>query len=382
MKNDEWIDTYAACALLGVKTQTLYAYVSRHRIRTKTDPDDARSSFYSLADLERLRAQNLRSRARADVAQAAIRWGDPILATSISEVRDGTIWLKDRRIEDCAQHDTLEEIAALLCGFDRVVMPETKTPFSGTSPFARAMKALANEADGAPSLANLLPTDIVQEVGRVLSLVTNACLDEVVVGEVHQRIGTKWGLTRRGTDVVRQALVLLSDHELNPSTFAVRVSASTGTSLAAALLAGVAALSGPRHGGVASLARKALHVALDGGLEKFLEQHDDQSPYSFGFGHPLYPAGDPRAEYLLDLIPNGAPVLQAIDHLSNRLKRRANVDTALAAITFHFELPEDAATTIFTIGRTAGWFAHAIEQAKSGALIRPRAKFRPKRADL
>lgn len=105
MKKDEWIDTLAACDLLGVKTQTLYAYVSRHRIRTKADPDDARSSFYFLPDLERLLAQNRRPRARADVAQAAIRWGDPVLTTSISEVRDGTIWLKGRAIEDCARRD-------------------------------------------------------------------------------------------------------------------------------------------------------------------------------------------------------------------------------------------------------------------------------------
>ncbi len=381
MKTDEWIDTRAACALLGVKVQTLYAYVSRHRIRTRADPGDARSSLYFVPDLERLLTQNRRPRARADVAQAAIRWGDPVLATSISEVREGTIWLRGRPIEDCARQMTLEETAALLCGFDRVILPETRIRSSGTSPFARAMKALAKESDSAPTLAYLVPSDIAQEVGHALSVVTNACLAEVVTGEVHRRIGIKWGLTQQSTDVVRQALVLLSDHELNPSTFAVRVSASTGTSLAAALLAGVATLSGPRHGGVASLASEVLHAALDGELDQFLEQHTDQSPYSFGFGHPLYPAGDPRAAYLLDLIPKGAPVLQAVDKASNRVLHRANVDTALAAITHHFELPKDAATILFTVGRTAGWSAHAIEQAKSGTLIRPRAKYQPNRAD-
>ena len=240
------------------------------------------------------------------------------------------------------------------------------------------MKALANEADGAPPIPHLLPTNIAQEVGKVLSLVTNACLGEAVIGEVHQRIGTKWGLSLQSTDVVRQALVLLSDHELNPSTFAVRVSASTSTSLSAALLAGVATLSGSLHGGVTSLAGEALNAAIDGVLDRFLEQRAGQSPYSFGFGHPLYPAGDPRAAYLLDLIPKGAPVLEAVDHASNRLSHRANVDTALAAIACHFEWPEEAAAIIFTVGRTAGWSAHAIEQAKSGTLIRPRAQFQPK----
>lgn len=378
MKNAEWIDTNAACTFLGVKPQTLYAYVSRHRVRTKADPDDARSSFYYLPDLERLLAQNRRPRARADVAQAAIRWGDPVLTTSISEVRDGTIWLKGRPIEDCARQDTLEETASLLCGCGRVVLAKTHTPPPGTTPFTRAMKALADEADGAPPITHCLPTDIALEVGKVLSLVTNACLGEAVTGEVHQRIASKWGISRQGTDVVRQALVLLSDHELNPSTFAVRVCASTSTSLSAALLAGVATLSGPLHGGVASLAGEALNATIDGGLDRFLEQRTGQSPYSFGFGHPLYPAGDPRAAYLLDLIPKGAPVLEAIDRASDRLSHRANIDTALAAIACHFAWPAEAATIIFTVGRTAGWSAHAIEQAKSGTLIRPRAQFQPK----
>lgn len=361
--------------MLGVRQQTLYAYVSRHRIRTMSDPEDGRHSLYSAPDLERLRGQNRRPRARADVAQAAIRWGDPVLTTSISEVRDGTIWLRNHRVEDCAQDMTLEGIAALLCGFDSVALSEAQANVTGTSPFARAMKALADEADGAPPLADLTPAETVREVGHTLAVVTNACLAETLHGPVHMRIGAKWGLSRRATDVVRQALILLSDNELNPSTFAVRVCASTGGSLPAALLGGVAALSGTRHGGVAAMASKALHAALDDRLNQFLEDHADHSPYSFGFGHPLYPEGDPRASYLLGLIPHNAPAREAVDFASTHLSCAANVDTALAAITHHFELPDAAAMTIFTVSRTAGWSAHAIEQAKSGRLIRPRANY-------
>ncbi len=257
------MDANAACALLGVKAQTLYAYVSRHRIRTMMDPSDARHSLYSAPDLERLLRQNRRPRARDDVAQAAIRWGDPVLATSISEVRERTIWLRGHKIEDCARQMTLEETAALLCGLDQIVLPDTRARFSGGSPFTRAMKALAEEVDNAPSLVGRDPPDFAKEVGRALSVVTNACLAEPAAGPIHERIGSKWGVTRQVCDVVRQALVLLSDHELNPSTFAARVCASTGANLPAALLAGVAALSGPRHGGVAIMADQALHSALE-----------------------------------------------------------------------------------------------------------------------
>lgn len=375
MKKGEWIDRQAACALLGVRQQTLYAYVSRHGIRTMSDPEDGRHSLYSVPDLERLRGQNRRPRARADVAQAAMRWGEPVLTTSISEVRDGTIWLRDYRVEDCARRMTLEDTAALLCNFDRIIALETRVNVTGTSPFARAMKALAEEADAAPPLADLTPAETARQVGQALAVVTDACLADALPGPAHERIGAKWGLSRHATDVVRQALVLLSDHELNPSTFAVRVCASTGGSLPAALLAGVAALSGTRHGGVAALASKALRAALDDRLNQFLEDHTDHSPYSFGFGHPLYPEGDPRASYLLDLIPQTAAVREAVDYASTHLSCAANVDTALAAITHHLELPDAAAMTIFTVSRTAGWSAHAIEQAKSGKLIRPRANY-------
>ncbi|WP_227287662.1 citrate/2-methylcitrate synthase [Boseongicola sp. H5] len=97
-------------------------------------------------------------------------------------------------------------------------------------------------------------------------------------------------------------------------------------------------------------------------------------PYSFGFGHPLYASGDPRARYLLNLLPQNSPVSKAVRHASERLSLPPNIDIALAAVSHHFGWPNEAATTIFSIGRTAGWAAHAIEQANSGAMIRPRAK--------
>ncbi|MFM8375003.1 MAG: citrate/2-methylcitrate synthase, partial [Phenylobacterium sp.] len=70
-------------------------------------------------------------------------------------------------------------------------------------------------------------------------------------GPIHLRLAKAWrlGPGGPGADLIRRALVLLADHELNPSAFAARVAASTGASLAACALAGLAALSGPRHGG-------------------------------------------------------------------------------------------------------------------------------------
>ncbi len=80
---------------------------------------------------------------------------------------------------------------------------------------------------------------------------TDAIAGQVGGGAIHNRLALAWGQGPGGpgADLIRRILVLMADHELNPSAFAARVAASTGTSLSAAALAGLATLSGPRHGG-------------------------------------------------------------------------------------------------------------------------------------
>lgn len=246
---------------------------------------------------------------------------------------------------------------------------------SGASSFSRAMRMLAGEADGAPSLVTCGPDDG-RDVGRLLSLTADACLGAAHSGPIHARVAAHWGLDAAGSDLARRALVLLSEHELNPSTFAVRVCASTGASLPAALLAGMAALSGPSHGDAARLASTAISTALAGRTETFLTERADQDPYAFGFGHPLYPAGDPRGAHLLRHLPKEAPAVRAVRDLSKRLARPPNVDAGLAAVSHHLGWPPQAGATLFGIGRTAGWIAHAREQVRSGIPIRPRATYR------
>ncbi|MEL7100328.1 MAG: citrate synthase [Pseudomonadota bacterium] len=371
--NSDWIDAKSACALLGVKPQTLYAYVSRHRIRTQADPADTRTSLYARQDIEALRAHARRPRARGEVAQAAIRWGDPILPTAISEVRDGTVWLRGRQIEVCAQTMTLEEVAAWLCRGTPGDCPNPLTTVMGETPFARAMVALADAAAGADPMLGRAAKDIAGETGGMLARVADACLRRKGSGPIHRRVAAAWALSPEAEDAVRQALVLLSDHELNPSTFAVRVCAATGASLPAALLAGMATLSGPRHGGVAAQTLRVINARMQGG-HTVLSRLE---PYGCGFGHPLYPQGDPRATYLLGLLPKASAYRQAIEGLAEEFGQPPNVDAGLVALGLHFGFPDDAAGSIFAMGRTAGWIAHAIEQVQSGAVIRPRARFQP-----
>jgi citrate synthase len=175
--------------------------------------------------------------------------------------------------------------------------------------------------------------------------------------------------------MIRRALVLLADHELNASTFAVRVAASTGASLAAAILAGFAALSGPRHGGAAMGVRAMLADAKRDGASAAVTQRLAEGRGLPGFGHPLYPQGDPRATALLahlTVSPGTAALRRAAKAATGLLP---NVDFALVALTETMDAPTDAAFGLFAVGRTAGWIAHALEQARTNALIRPRARY-------
>lgn len=377
MNSAEWIDAKAACALLGVQRQTLYAYVSRGLVRAQSDAGDARRSLYARSDLDALARQHRRPRARADVAEAAIRWGDPVLSTAISDVRDGQLWFGTKPAVDCAGDMTLEEVAGHHWRVPRVASGPPGDVAAGATPIARVLHLLAGCVAGAAPLVGRDRAGIAAEGAALLPRVTDALLGRAGAGPVHLRLRAAWGLGDAAGDTLRRALVLLSDHELNPSSFAVRVCASTGASLPAALLTGMATLSGPRHGGAASLAIAALRAGRAGGaaLERFLHEQAGQTPYSYGFGHPLYPAGDPRARALLARLPAGAAELAAIGRLSARLGIAANIDAALAALTLHHRLPTDAGLILFAAGRMTGWIAHAIEQAESGEIIRPRARY-------
>ena len=97
-----------------------------------------------------------------------------------------------------------------------------------------------------------------------------------------------------------------------------------------------------------------------------------------GFGHMLYPGGDPRASLLLAMLPKGKPAAFARELVAaakSVIGEAPTVDFALVALTRALGLPSGSALTLFAIGRTIGWIGHAIEQYQANAIIRPRAKY-------
>jgi citrate synthase len=362
-----FIPARTAAARLGVRLASLYAYVSRGAVRVIAHPADPRARLYAEADIAALIARKARGRRPVLAAATALDWGLPVLTTAISRIADGRLFYRDADAVALAAHATLEDVARLLLRTDRVPFAagtarrSRGVPAPSGSPPQRAIKNLAaglsddRERSGTDQAAAVLRT--------VVSAVIGERLD---ARPVHAQIAATWQ-REDAADIIRRALVLSADHELNASTFAARVAASTGASLTAAVIAALAAFSGARHGGATEDAVSFLRSAAS-------QRRLTQRPLP-GFGHPLYPEGDPRAAALLAACPPEPGLRRALDAASRRTGLRPNLDAALATVQLTCRLPEQAAFSIFMVGRTVGWLAHALEQQAGGKLIRPRARY-------
>jgi citrate synthase len=368
----EWMDREAALAALGVRAQTLYAYVSRGRIGMRSDPADPRRSLYRADDIAGLTARRARGRRPAAIAASAIAWGEPSIATGISTVIHSRLIFRGQDAADFAAQATLEQAASLL--WDQAAPPSFMSEGADVGQADLFVAIAGLVAAARPNLGRSqdgLCVDAAAVIGR-LALAVGAV---VGAAPVHERLSRSWSLDNVGTDIVRRALVLLADHELNASTFAVRVAASTGASIAASLLAGLGTLSGPRHGGagaaVTALVEDAERLGVEPAIARWLAR-DQLLP---GFGHPLYPHGDPRASALLERIGIDDLLASLQEAVADATGGLPNIDFALAALTRAFHLPADAPFRLFALGRSIGWAAHAMEQAATGRLIRPRAYY-------
>ncbi|WP_240317733.1 citrate synthase [Janthinobacterium lividum] len=387
MNND--LSALDAARLLGVSLPTLYSYVSRGLLASVSN-GTSRRKRYPQEDVLRLAARKNDAKRGGQTAVAAMHWGLPVLETRISHILDGRLLYRGCDATALARHATLEAAAGLLWDDgasdyfrqDAPALPQGLASAPDATPLARAMLAMAMLASGP------VQTDLLQSGPALMRLLAAALLQTAPSAlPLHLQLANAWNADAEQAELLRAALVLLADHELNASTFAVRCVASTGASLPAALGAGLAALSGDKHGGGSAAARRMLTQALGApdardariAIGKY---YAAIAPEFAGFGHPLYPHGDPRAAYLLErlsALSHAHPQLRAILAVcvtaGELLDTRPNADLALAAMELAFGWPEGAGMSVFTLARSAGWIAHAAEQAASAALIRPRARY-------
>ena len=368
---NEWIDRKAALMLLGVKPQTLYAYVSRGRIAVQADPADSRRSLYSAEDVTALKTRRVRGRKPSSIAKSSMAWGEPAILTSISTAHHGKLYYRGQNAVDLARTATLEDVAALLWA----VLPDQVSFASPESSLDNPFQALAAMVQNSEPILSRSRHRMAQDAQAVVGRLALSVGLPPSDASLDQRLAIAWNLDEIAAVQARQALILMADHDLNASTFATRVAASTGASMAASVLAGLCALSGPRHGGASaallSLIQESEYAQPRAAVQRWLD-HDAFLP---GFGHPLYPSGDPRAVMMLEDINLDGLMLELRDTVADVTGMLPNCDFAMSALVRCGGFPASAPFTLFMLARSVGWCAHAMEQISTGALIRPRGLY-------
>jgi citrate synthase len=184
-----------------------------------------------------------------------------------------------------------------------------------------------------------------------------------------------------GAGALNAALVLLADHELTPQTFAARLAASSGAGLYHAVLSALSVHSGSRIRRSCDRTEDLLASARSAAefRARFAELKTSLTALP-GFNHPLYPDGDPRANYLIEQASalSGGRRFAVAERLKEAFEEhgaRPSAETGLVALCNALRLPYRSAGAILTIARTAGWIAHCIEQRLAGVMLRPRARY-------
>jgi citrate synthase len=404
----EFVTAREAASLLGIRLQTLYAYASRGLVRRVRSPD-ARVHQYARADLERLRSRREARAGHGPVAAAALRFGQPILDSTITSLTPtGPLYRGHPAVDLAAGRAPFEAVAELLwtgelpartprfaadgLGVSREALSALLP--AGSPPLAALALAIPALAAADPARFDtraeaVLPRAraLVLRTAALLALATDPARADAALasGSVVRAVGIALGARddAAGLRALRAGLVLCADHELNASAFAARVAASTQADVYACVSAALGTLSGPRHGGASERfealvaeteqPERATRVVLE------RARRGETVP---GFGHPLYPAGDPRALPLLAQARALAPrsrevrtVLALVEAMREADRGAPNLDSGLVALRAALGLPRGTAVGVFAIGRMAGWVAHVLEQYAAGFLFRPRARY-------
>jgi citrate synthase len=398
-----YVTSREAIALLDVKLQTLYAYVSRGLVHSVPVNDGSKERLYLRADIEKLR---LRAEARSGhgaVAADAMHYGQPVITSEITELTAEGPKYRGYLAIDLAERVPFENVARLLwTGRLEIAVAATPQPHP------------------LPANIDVLSRDIYARYGdnsilRLFATYVFACgMDEPDTGHHLAALRMMVGLTgffgylgprkeyrtpEPGESIAQAVLcacgldcdealvraldavlVILADYELASATFVARVAASSAADVNACIVAAIESSSGwvVEHRRVERLFDGITSAAeLKARLEPFRES-GDLPP---GFQPNLYTAHDPRTASLLDLARRGrrADVADSVTAFlageAERLGLHAKAMLGLEVLARAMNLPRGAVPGVFLLARTAGWVAHILEQYTSETPLRPRAKF-------
>lgn len=401
--SNRYLTAKQAAETLDISLSTLYAYVSRGLIRSEQSSEGRRQRRYYAEDVEKLLARREGRKNPEKLAKDALHWGAPVMDSAITLIDDGKLYYRGKDVAELTRQHSVEQVAALIWTDD---MTKADSLFD-IDVFVSAQKyetmLLHLELDGAeltplqelqtflPAAAaddmaayDLRPTSVASVGARIMRLMTS-----VLAGDVPENLPIAamlqhgWCPDDEQSEILfNAALIMMADHELNSSSFTARVVASAGSTPYAAVLGGLSALQGIKHGGATARVEAFLNeiYAADKMRDTIAARlrRGDTVP---GFGHKLYPDGDPRAQLILNLLNQhyDTPELQRINAACAAVKDLVgdtpNVDTALVMMARVLKLPQGSPLALFALGRTIGWIGHAIEQYERDLLIRPRARY-------
>lgn len=402
---------------LGVKLETLYAYVARGRLSRERNADG--SSFDPL-EVERFAA----GRRRRTVAGTAHSEGRPLMVieTSFALIEDGELAYRGRPVAELAG-ESFETVArwALTGKWDAAARFTAGAGLQVARVLADALPASAGDRDrqlvavsafaaADPLRASVDPAVVATAAERLVAGMVEvlpergrADADEQadgVVGDADpasETLGrntvarrlfvrlTRTPPSRPDVALLNAALVLLLDHDIAVSTLAARAAASARATPYGVVIAGLGALDSPLHGNASRAAYRLLERVARGEdparavADTVVSTHGPVP----GFGQPLYPDGDPRARILLGMLTGDerhAAVAAAVDAVSGLIRDRTggrpNVDLALGALALALGMRDDAGEVVFATARAIGWVVHALDEYSQPPLrLRPVGRY-------
>lgn len=387
---DPWMTSEAAVQRLGVKPETLYAYVSRGVVQSERIPGSRRSRF-ARADVERLAARQRGGGGRAGGLELIVETDLTMLDP------DGVLAYRGWDVVDAVADATFEEVASWLWHGtrDRVrfdappAMIETAGRIRDaleTQPVMDRLRAAIAAIRATDPFRDDRRPEAVAGAGRAIiaTLIETLPLrgsDAPASASVATRLWPRLSerpAKPRLVKLLDATLVLLADHEMAASTLAARVAASTWADPYLVELAGLATLGGPLHGAASSATRELMREAIASSPAEAIGARLRDNQLIPGFGHRVYKTHDPRAVILLEML-SGIRRDPVEEELLLIMRERGlpfpNVDFAIAALAERYGMVDNAGEVIFAVARTAGWLAHAIEEYRYRLRFRPRAVY-------
>lgn len=380
-----------ACALLGVRKATLYAYVSRGLLTALPDPEHPKQSRYSAHEIEVMLRQRTERRRPPPEPQAALMDGWPLIDTQLTGIVDGRMLMRGQELLQWAQHASLEDTAALLWQVDHAAAfgpppPVVSAEWLSLAQHLRDSPAQHRAATlwslAMPQLEGghwLHGEALAKALGEHLRMAVACFLGQAPSSQpLHLQVAQAWKVPKAHHDKLRQAMVLMCDNVTNLMSLSARMLASVQGSLGACVLTGISfgfvRFSGGEFEAVEALFDEILANGNASAVAASRRSRGDTLP---GFNHEYFAAGDPRGAGLLALATAaGSPAAAWAQQMGGEHPLHPSLDWSAVALRRALKGPRDGGLSLCHMSRAVGTLAQALEQRGVGQRMWVQSRYR------